>query len=297
VRWSISLALAATCWAGPKDFGLAELNRALAALGVQLSFKAEVTTDPPETFRIEPYPSGNGARIDGGDLRGLMYGLIAASEQIRATGKFARAQGDPGIAIRGLRLTATAADLENNPEEWFRGYFQMLALDRFNRFTLARDQAPLEPEFRKLRALSKLANDYGLDFVIGVPPGAPGLKALLDACPMIRGVQLAGDSASLDPIFETLRTSGRLITLDLRGALRTPASIQAAERAGVQLRLPTPIEAPLPDNAAGVRQVLAARGSAGYEIEAPSAVDLDLLQPLLSLWGRLGYDLKSKPIQ
>ena len=45
---------------------------------------AELNLEPPETFRIEPYTAG-GAHITGGDLRGLMYALLEAAEQMRTT--------------------------------------------------------------------------------------------------------------------------------------------------------------------------------------------------------------------
>jgi hypothetical protein len=288
-------AAASLCFAGPKDFGLSELNRAMALRGMQLGVKVEMTTEPPETFQIEPYPAGGGARIDGGDLRGLMYGLIEAAEQIRTTGKFARAHGEPAIAMRGVRVAIAVADLDH-PEDWWRGYLQMLALDRFNRFTLALDRAPVEADFRKLRALSQSANDVGLDFILGVPSSAGDLKAVLDACPMIRGIQVAGESVPLDAIYQSLRGAGRLVTLDLRGALRTPAEMRNAEKARVRLRLPAAIEGPLPDNADAVRRRLGTLDPAGFEIEAPTATDLDLLRPLFALWGRLGYDPKAKPL-
>src|SRR5215471_7353395 len=68
------LACAATLTAGgPVDFGLAELHSALAGRNLKWKVKTELSLDPPENFRIEPYTAG-GAQISGGDLRGLMYG-------------------------------------------------------------------------------------------------------------------------------------------------------------------------------------------------------------------------------
>src|SRR4051812_3172377 len=74
---------AALCAAGPVEFGKAQLDTAMAARFPKYKPKviAELNTDPPETFRIEPYTAG-GAHVTGGDLRGLMYGLLAAADQI-----------------------------------------------------------------------------------------------------------------------------------------------------------------------------------------------------------------------
>ena len=297
MRAALFAAFATLCVAGPKDFGLSELNRAMAMRGMQLGVTIELSTDPPETFHIEPYPAGGGVRIDGGDMRGLMYGLLEAAEQIRTAGKFARAHGEPAMARRGVRVAMAAADLGRFPDDWWRGYLQMLGLYRFNRFTLALDRAPVEADFRKLRSLSQSANDFGLDFILGVPSSAGDLKALLDACPMIRGIQVAGDSVALDAVYRSLREAGRLVTLDLRGSLRTLAELHNAEKARMHLRLPAAIEVPLADTVAEVRRRLATLdSSAGFEIEAPTAADLELLRPLFGLWGRLGYDPKAKPL-
>jgi len=117
--------------AGPVEYGLAELNAAMAARNLKGKNKAELSLDPPESFRIEPYSSG-GAYITGGDVRGLMYGLLEAAGQIRATGRFAKAHGEHAAALRGVHIELDA-DLERAPEEFWRSYFQMLARNRFNR--------------------------------------------------------------------------------------------------------------------------------------------------------------------
>ena len=72
--------LAAAAAAGPVDFGMAEVNRAEAARGIaqgSIHFRTEISQDPPESYRIDP------GRISGGDLRGLMYGLLEAAGQIQ----------------------------------------------------------------------------------------------------------------------------------------------------------------------------------------------------------------------
>src|SRR5579864_5930725 len=77
VRWWISFIFGSLLLhaAGPQDFGMSELNAAIAerAFRIKPKITAELDLNAPETFRIEPYQAG-GAHITGGDLRGLMYG-------------------------------------------------------------------------------------------------------------------------------------------------------------------------------------------------------------------------------
>src|SRR5258708_3133585 len=213
----LMVALAATCVAGPKEFGLTELNGALGARGVELKIETELNLDPPETFRIEPYPSGRGARITGGDLRGLMYGLLEAADQIRSTGKFARVHGEPSIALRGVRLALTDsprfAPGKLAMENW-RAYVQTLAVARFNRVTAVLDHFPTETEHPRLRALSQIAAEYGVDFILGLPPleEADPLTQLLTACPQIRGVEIPPEKLKL--ALHAQHAAGRLISID-----------------------------------------------------------------------------------
>src|SRR5689334_7732064 len=88
VRWwnraalCFLLAISSAHAAGPVDFGKAELDAALAERKLKLRVDTELSLDRPETFSITLYKTGV-ARITGGDLRGLMYGLMEAAEQIR----------------------------------------------------------------------------------------------------------------------------------------------------------------------------------------------------------------------
>ena len=143
MRWSTSavallLAIASARAAGPVDFGKEELDAALAERKLKLHVDTELSLNPPETFSITLYKTGM-VRITGGDLRGLMYGLIEASEQIRATGKLKAASGKPATAVRGVRMTLRSYDLT---QPWFtsdahwRNYFQTLARARLNRVSL-----------------------------------------------------------------------------------------------------------------------------------------------------------------
>ena len=96
--------------AGPVEFAQAELDSAMAERKLKWKNQVELNLDAPDTFRIEPYSIG-GAHITGGDLRGLMYGLLEAAEQIRATGHFTKTSGNPAASLRGVRIVLNA-DLE-----------------------------------------------------------------------------------------------------------------------------------------------------------------------------------------
>ena len=195
------LTVASARAAGPVDFGKAELDAALAERKLKLHVDTELSLDPPETFSITLYKTGM-VRVTGGDLRGLMYGLIEAAEQIRATGRLKAASGKPATAVRGVRMALRSYDLT---QPWFtsddrwRAYFQTLARSRLNRFSLVLPLA--EADIERLRILSETAAEYGVDFVLGIRhlTGDPQelyarLRGILDNCPLIRGVQIeAGD--------------------------------------------------------------------------------------------------------
>jgi hypothetical protein len=186
--------VALTAWAGPVDFGKAQFDRALQERGLgRMRVQMEVTTDPPESYRILP------GRITGGDLRGLMYGLLEAADQIREHGRLLAIRGAPAMPIRGVRYFLHNKDLEEDwyySHDYWKEYFAMLARNRFNRFNLVFAHqtdylAPpypywlALPEFPKIRVpglsaerrernfemlkyISQTAADYGIDFTLGV---------------------------------------------------------------------------------------------------------------------------------
>jgi hypothetical protein len=285
VRWSISLlCVLASCAvkAGPVEFGLAEFNSAVASRNLKWKVKYEITIDPPETYRIEPYKYG-GAHVTGGDLRGLMYGLLELSDQIRTTGRMKQEHGAPASPVRGARLFVHANELTL---DW-KTYLETLTRDRFNRFTLIFLDAPYSAE-RKIGEISQLAAEYGLDFTLGIwehEPADPGLRTyevlrrFLASCPLIRTVELRSDSSNADfyrnYVFKALREAGRRVALSPAGSLSGPVFLKAAADAGVALRV-EPSSWP-----------------AGFEIEVPR--DLESHALFYWLWGRLGYDPKIKP--
>src|SRR5574341_138429 len=100
LRLALLLGAAAPGFAGPVEFGKAEVARAIAERGLrpnQVRFQVEINADGPESYRIQP------GRISGGDARGLMYGLLEAAEQIRERGRLIAARGAPATPIRGIR--------------------------------------------------------------------------------------------------------------------------------------------------------------------------------------------------
>jgi len=121
-----------------------------------------------------------------------------------------------------------------------------------------------------LRFISDLAADYAIDFTLGmwehnIQPGMTpmtvgltvenigpysyaALRRVLQACPNIRSVQMRTNSESgipndrqvafyRDYVFRALRDAGRPVTLDLRGWAMQKGMLDAAEHAGVPLRV------------------------------------------------------------
>ena len=172
------LLLAMLAAAGPAEFGQSELDAAMAQRKLKWKNQVELSLDAPDTFRIEPYSVG-GAHITGGDLRGLMYGLLEAAEQIRDTGHFTKTIGTPAASLRGVRIVMTP-ELEQASEEFWNSYFRMLARNRFNRVhvVFARIEAP----YRLPQFLSRTAADYGIDFTLGIGGGVTrgGIGACAD---------------------------------------------------------------------------------------------------------------------
>ena len=172
--------LAALARAGPVEFGQAELDSAMAERKLKWKNQVELNLDAPDTFRIEPYSMG-GAHITGGDLRGLMYGLLEAAEQIRASGHFTKTRGEPAASLRGVRI-ALSPELEKAPEEFWNSYFRMLARNRFNRVHMVFQR--IEAPYRLPQFLSRAAAEHGIDFTLGV---GGGIEAAVHHPPCAQG--------------------------------------------------------------------------------------------------------------
>lgn len=261
--------------AGPVEFAQAELDSAMAERKLKWKNQVELNLDAPDTFRIEPYSIG-GAHITGGDLRGLMYGLIEAAEQIRASGHFAKTSGTPAASLRGVRIVLNA-ELERAPREFWDSYFRMLARNRFNRVHMVFQK--IEAPYRLPKLLSHSAAEVGIDFTLGVEgdANAEELAHMLILCPAVRGVALESLSAQA-ATFSALRVAGRRVTLDLDGATAQPAVLQEALASGIPVLRP------------------AAAWPPSFEVAPPIDAANAGAHPLFyEIMGRLSYDAKPKP--
>ncbi len=311
--------LAGSALGGPVEFGASELDRAMAERRLNprlLRIKTEVAADPPESYRIAP------GLITGGDLRGLMYGLLEAARQIRATGRLRMAHGAPDLAIRGVRVWLKDLDPERfRSREFWPPLFQTLARNRFNRFNLVLPGPSVDVE--SLRFISQTAADYGVDFTLGLwddlegqPASEMGeaLAKLLSACPSIRNVQSRLDPDAALYAVRALHESGRRVTLE--AAAGVPAVAAAAAGAGVPFRIsvaypdgarpegrrPFYCEVPHPSRDARAIGVILTRlsemGSGGFEIDVPADADAtDGSAPVPAsylAWGLLGYGAAAK---
>ena len=261
--------------AGPVEFAQAELDSAMAERKLKWKNQVELNLDAPETFRIEPYSIG-GAHITGGDLRGLMYGLLEAAEQIRASGHFTKTIGNPAASLRGVRIVLNA-ELEKAPEEFWNAYFRMLARNRFNRAHVVFQR--IEAPYRLPKLLSHSVAEYGIDFTLSVEgdANAEELAHMLILCPAVRGVALESLSAQA-ATFSALRVAGRRVTLDLDGATAEPAVLQEALASGIPVLRP------------------AAAWPPSFEVAPPiDAADAGAHPLFYEVMGRLSYDPKAKP--
>lgn len=279
--------LALPLFAGPVEFGREQANAAIAARGLKLLIETELNLDPPGTFRIVTLRSG--ARVSGGDLRGLMYGLLEAAVQIRATGQIKAVTFKPTIRQRAVRMAPSDADLAAPDyflaDRW-RNYFRMLAENRINRFVLV--LPPDRSDLDRIRFLSSTATDYGVDFILGIrgPLGDPKiqgkLRELLDESVLVRGIQLQPANEPVDfylnSVFSVIKGTGRRVTLDLHASESRPQLALAAIGLGIPLTLPPgaklgnaehEFHTLLPADGIGRIKALAA-GVTAVEVEAPS---------------------------
>lgn len=272
--------------AGPLEFGRAELNAALAARKIEPALVhviTEMSADPAGSYRIE------GSRIFGGDLRGLMYGLLEAAEQIRATGKLVPTKAIPACQLRGVRIS-----YQNQPKEFWTNYIQMLARNRFNRLNVV---FPQDPNLERVDELSQTATDHGMDFVLTFEGEAKDLTAILTRCKNIRAIRL---QSTPEQAFEPIRRAGHLVTLELDNAQTNPSLLEAAKQAGIPIRLSSSYTKPAfepkllwgdPGYVRRTVPIFTINGGTGFELDAPS--DPERFWLFYMLWGRLGYDLKT----
>ncbi len=195
--WNAALLLfTAPLLAGPVEFGMRNVQRALADRGLPdsaVQLQTKMVGGKPECYSIKRN------LVSGSDERGLMYGLLEAADQIRAWGHVTEVMGCPAVAMRGIRYFLHNQDLEKNwyySREYWDQYFGLLARSRFNRFNLVFAhqtnylappypfwiELPEFPQIRvpglssaqrnqnleMLRYISQAAADHGIDFTLGI---------------------------------------------------------------------------------------------------------------------------------
>ncbi|MBI3210350.1 MAG: hypothetical protein HYZ37_15805 [Candidatus Solibacter usitatus] len=303
MRCFVGLLAASFCFAGPVEFGQEELRKACEARNFppnRIRVAAELLrTLKPESYEIMPW------RVSGGDLRGLMYGLLDAADQIRATGKLTQTKAEPFVSVRGVRLVLKGADWQRID---FRAYFQTLARRRFNRVHV--DLEPIDLE--ALKSLSREASDHAIDVTLGGNFNGVSIEALtklLTEARWIRGLAVHDATAEMlrRVVIPALSDVGRLVTLELSDG---PA-LTVARESGVATRILTTmdngvaypdLETVTPSDLPVIRVVAQSKytdpqfvasvayGSAigealGYEVFAPLALD----DAIYAAWGLLGY--------
>jgi hypothetical protein len=303
----LAFALAASATATPVDFGMAELNAAITARNFKYKPKimAELDIQAPETFRIEPYAAG-GAHITGGDLRGLIYGLLEAADQMRTTGKLKMTHGVPALGLRALRITADPdapwfAAAPPGDDFWQR-YFAAMARDRFNRLEIAFDAGPSLMALPTLRSIAQVAAQYGVDLAIGLgSPDSAAVQHLLVSCPSVRAIVLHHPEAVPDvpALLRVLHEVGRRVVLELPNHPDTAVFIETAGQQGTPLRVFSPFTGtavnPQPrdvywvlDFAQGSEAATSISG-AGFVIDCPANEQRQPDLASLAEWGRSGY--------
>ncbi len=302
--------------AGPVDFGQQELKAALAERGMTLNVTTELNLDQPETYHISSVTSTS-ARISGGDLRGLMYGLMDAADQIRNNGKLAAVASEPGMAVRAVRVVPSDMDLLMpgfyGIDKWTT-FIRMLARNRVNRVTLVLPTNRLEAD--RIRMVSQLANDHGVDLMIGIR-GQIGEKSLytqirrvLDECVRVRGIQLEVGREPAEyyrtVVVPAVQEAGRRVILDLHGAESRPDVLRVAIASGVGLEvtarsasgaLNQPFHmlvqaqsvaaeaGPVSSRITGIGD----SGANGFEVEL-AGPNVENYERVYWAWGRQGYD-------
>jgi hypothetical protein len=290
---------------------MTELNAAIAGrnLPVKPKILAELNTDPPETFRIDPYAGG--AHITGGDLRGLMYGLLEAAEQMRADGKLKYAHGMPSLALRGVRLAAAPqAQWFTSVEFWHRCFSEM-ARDRFNRAEVTFESDAGDEAFEEARQITQIAGEFGVDVAIGFNAAdVSAIERVLKICPLVRAIVLhqPEELANATKLLPVLSGAGRRVVLEIPDTPDAASLTEAATEQGTPVYLFAPftgtaanpsIGNPSPrdlywviDPALGADAVTAISG-AGFELPAPLNESHEPEIDSISDWGRLGY---SRPL-
>lgn len=196
-----------TLAASPVDFGMEEVRAAIESRGLKLKIVPELSPAlSEESFQIL------GAIVRGGSTRGLMYGLLAAAEQVRASGRLVSIKGEPKTSLRGVRRVMTATDWNRTEAQWLE-FFTMLARSRFNRAHLILDEPLTKERMESFKLISRAAQERAVDIVVGLrDPQAVDVSTLLAACPNIRAVHTDPDSAAY--VSGPISQAGRYVVLE-----------------------------------------------------------------------------------
>ena len=302
--WSSILMLSAVLRAAsPQEFGIAELEAAINAhdFKIKPKFMAELDLNAPETYRIETYQTG-GAHITGGDLRGLMYGLLEAASQMRATGKLKPAHGTPALMLRGLRIAAEPGADWYASEMFWRGFFEAMARDRFNRLQLTFESAPQDRDLATLHMIAETAAQDGVDLAVGLGPASPAAVArLLARCPPVRTVILNGPDATEESraLMDVLHNAGRRVVLESKVGDIASSSAEPANPAALPLRRfavyggsalnPQPLDLYFRMDGTGDAAEVDSLSGAGFEIAVPRGAEGRPSVESLAAWGLRGY--------
>ncbi len=254
--------------------------------------------------------SGTALVLAGADDRGLAYALLEAADRVRTRGIEALA-GMDGLAERPEHAVRSCCRfiMGKLDDEWYgsldfwRYYYARLAAARFNRFTLIMGfdtgyltppypfyvevpeyptvrakgltRADLAARLEHLRAIVRLAHEYGIEFFLGTWQQNPwiseeellvdnlprddakladfcvaGLKALLRAAPELDGIHFrvnheagVGNQKSNEDFWRALvNAAGEVrkdIKLDLRAKGLTDDMIRDGLATGVRVNVPT----------------------------------------------------------
>lgn len=242
---------------------------------------------PADGYRIQP------SLILGGSRRGLMYGLLAAAEQLRERGSLRSVKATPRFEIRAARLSLTDDLLARSPGEW-QGLFESLAKARINRLRL---ELPALTPARSARigVLAKLAEQCAVDLALGLDEiDTPLLMNAMSQSIAMKAVRVP--PASGEAALSTLSEVGRYVTLDLDAAAIT----ETMKHHAAELRVPllgltrgvsgerpylwrTSLSAPDSLNA------LSSGGAVGFEI-GPLPENWSGLARELTAWSTLAFE-------
>jgi len=221
--------------AGPLDFARAELDEAIRERKLSPA-RFVVRTEysmlqPDEGFQISTTNL-----IRAGSVRGLVYGLLEAAQQVRNHGRLPAVTGRANVPLRGVRRTMAEEDWGRG-QEWWLDRFAQLARLRMNRFHLMLGRETLtEARVEVLKMISDAARDRAIDLVIGLEdPSAEEVMRLLAECEAVRGVYVDAETAAFAS--GPVSTAGRYVVLETTRAVKTavPVPMRVALEAGETL--------------------------------------------------------------